>query len=81
MPYEQTFTVGVGANFIYPIPQLPGWQPYNNFSWIWPPLDGERIAALEARLAKLERENRRLKKGLSRLYIERKQRQQVLEGE
>lgn len=71
-------------NVVYPYP----WNPIVNPTWIptpttftWPSSDGPRIAALEARLARLECENRRLKHGLGRLYRERRQQQEQTEAE
>jgi len=74
-----TDIAGVSNNYAFPYPWNPVYpylQPYGNSTLIWPTVDEGRIAALVARLDKLERENRRLKKGLARLYIERRQQRQ-----
>lgn len=69
-------TAGVTSSMVYPWPYTPNIPinpyPFGSYTYTWPTYDETRIAALEARLIKLERENRRLKRGLSRLYIERK---------
>lgn len=63
----------------YPWPSIPiPYQWPNTYVATWPSVSDTRIAALEARLAKLERENQRLKRGLGRLYREHhRQRQQT----
>jgi len=75
---QVTSTAGASNNIVYPWPWQPVnpyWTQYDNFTWTRPSPDSDRIAALEARLAKLERQNRRLKRGLGRLYAERKARE------
>ena len=70
---DASFSVrGVSNNYVWPYPALPGYWPYGSFDYTWPSLDDVRFAVLEARIAKLERENTRLKRGLSNLYRQRK---------
>lgn len=69
---EATGTV-VQGNYVYPYPINPYWNPYGTTALTWPTLDETRLAALEARITKLERENKRLRRGLGKLYIRQKE--------
>ena len=62
-------------DYVWPYyPNYPVYPVYPVYpsSYITSP-DSERIAALEARITKLERDNQRLRRGLGRLYILQKE--------